>query len=91
MQHRKWIFRLPLIRSVAVYIAAPAFFALLALVIMIPVSSSPAYADHNSMYAVCPDPILEGNTGQMGIRRSGYKIKSATFFTDHQIPHRRFQ
>ena len=83
MQNGKRIFGMPYVGPAAVYIAAPALFALLALVIMIPVSSSPAYADHNSMYAVCPDPILEGNTGQMGIRRSGYKIKSATFFTDH--------
>ena len=35
-------------------------------------------------YLVCPDPIAEGNTGQVGIRRSGYKIKSAYFFTDHK-------
>ena len=47
-------------------------------------SPSPAYADHNSAYVVCPDPILEGNRGQMGVRSSGYKIKKAYFFTDHQ-------
>ena len=48
------------------------------------ISPRPAHADHDSLYVICPDPILEGNTGQMGIRRSGYKIKSATFFTDHR-------
>ncbi len=39
------------------------------------------HADHNSTQVVCPDPIPEGNTGKMGIRRSGYKIKRAYFFT----------
>ena len=47
-------------------------------------SPRPAYADHNSMYVVCPDPILEGNSGEMGIRRSGHKIMSAFFFTDNR-------
>ncbi|MCY4527558.1 MAG: hypothetical protein OXD46_00820 [Chloroflexi bacterium] len=84
MQFIHWTFGLPRIRQVAVYVVAPALFALLALVIAIPVSSRTAYADHNSMYVVCPDPILEGNTGKMGIRRSGHKIKRATFFTDNR-------
>ena len=65
------------------YVAGPAFLALFTMFIVSALSSRPAYADHNSMYTVCPDPISEGNSGQMGIRRSGYKIKSATFFTDH--------
>lgn len=46
--------------------------------------SQPAYADHNSTRIVCPDPISEGNSGRMGIRRSGFKINSAVFFTDHR-------
>ncbi len=48
------------------------------------VSPRPAYADHNSMYLVCPDPIPEGNSDEMLMRRSGYKIKKAFFFTDHR-------
>ncbi len=43
-----------------------------------------AYADHNSMYTICPEPISEGNTSSMGIRRSGYRVESAYFFTIHQ-------
>ena len=60
--------------------------ALIALVVVATLALGPppvAHAHHNSMYSVCPDPILEGNTGQMGIRRSGYTIKKATFFTNH--------
>ncbi len=64
-------------------LAASTLFAVLAAVIASLVMFRPAYADHSSIYAVCPDPIPEGNTGQMGIRRSGYKIKSATIFTEH--------
>ena len=84
MQHRKRTIGRPLTRGAAVYIAAPALLALLAVFIVSPVSSRTAHADHNSMYAVCPDPISEGNSSQMGIRRSGYKIEEATFFTDHR-------
>ena len=47
------------------------------------ISPSPAYADHNSLYMICPDPIQEGNTGQLGVRRSGYDIVYAVFFTHH--------
>ena len=44
----------------------------------------PAYADHNSTRIICPDPIEEGNTGSVGVRRSGYKVKWVFFATDHQ-------
>ncbi len=51
--------------------------------IAIPVAAPrAARADHNSMYLVCPDPVPEGNSTRMGIRRSGYKILEATAFTD---------
>ena len=48
------------------------------------VSPITAYADHNSIYPVCPDPILEGNTGQIGVRKSGHKIVEVTFYTIHE-------
>ena len=81
MQYRKRILELSLIRPVAVHIAAPALFALLALVIAIPYSSSPAYADHDSMYVVCPDAIPEGGWGWMRVRRPNHKIRYVTVFT----------
>ena len=81
MQYGKRLFALPLIRQAAKYIAAPALFALLALVIAIPVSSSPAYADHDSMYVVCPDAILEGDWGWMRVRKPGHRIRYVTVFT----------
>ena len=81
MQYRKRILELSLIRPVAVHIAAPALFALLALVIAIPYSSSPAYADHDSMYVVCPDAIPEGDWGWMRVRRPNHKIRYVTVFT----------
>ena len=43
-----------------------------------------ARADHNSTYLVCPDPVPEGNSASMGIRRSGYKVVKAFAFTDHR-------
>ena len=42
-----------------------------------------ALADHDSTYVVCPDPVSEGNSTRMGIRRSGYKILWAFATTDH--------
>ena len=52
--------------------------------IAIPVAAPrAALADHNSMYVVCPDPVPEGNSTRMGIRRSGYKVLEAYAFTDH--------
>ncbi len=58
--------------------------ALFTTAIVWPMSPRPAYADHNSMYVICPDPIPEGNSSQMGVRRSGYKVKWVFFATDHQ-------
>ena len=81
MQHRRRIFGHPLIRGAGLYIAAPALFALLALFFLSPVSSRPAYADHDSMYVVCPDAILEGDWGWMRVRRPGHKIRYVTVFT----------
>ena len=65
-------------------VSVVAFIATLAVIIITSGSPHRVFADHNSMHAVCPGPIKEGNSGRIGIRRSGYKIKSATFFTDHR-------
>lgn len=43
----------------------------------------PALADHNSIYAVCPDPVPEGDAARMGIRRPGHKVIKAFAFTVH--------
>ena len=42
---------------------------------------SEARADHNSTYVVCPEPVNEGDSAQMGIARSGHRIRWATAFT----------
>ena len=42
-----------------------------------------ALADHDSTYVICPDPVLEGNSAQMGVRRSGFDVQAVTVFTDH--------
>ena len=84
MQYGRSIIRLGLAGRNAVYMTAVASAAVLVVATFALVSPIPAYADHNSMYVICPDPIAEGNSGQMGVRRSGYKIKEATFFTDHR-------
>ena len=81
MQYGKRIFGLTPIRQGAMYIAAPALFALLALVIAIPLSSSPVYADHDSMYVECPEAIPEGDWGWMRVRRPNYEIRYVTVFT----------
>ena len=43
--------------------------------------TSTVSADHDSMYVVCPDPIREGNTGQMTVRKPGHRVLYQTVFT----------
>ena len=69
-------------RRAAIGLAVAGALALLS-VVALPVPRT-ARADHNSMYVICPDPIEEGNSARMGIRRSGYKVEAATAFTDHR-------
>ena len=57
--------------------------ALLIAAFVLPGTPRVAYADHDGMYAVCPAPIPEGNTSNMGIRRPGYRVVSSHFFTHH--------
>ena len=84
MQSRMPISQSSLVRLASIAMTAAAAVAMMVVTALALISPRPVHADHNGMYAVCPDPILEGNSGQMGIRRSGYKIESATFFTDHR-------
>ena len=64
-------------------IGSASLVALLAMVIVTPIAPRRAYADHDSMYLVCPDPIREGNSGQMSIKKPGYRMVYAVIFT-HQ-------
>ena len=61
--------------------AATLLAILLGVVMVGPLPAHVAYADHNSMYVVCPSPIPEGNSDHMRVRRSGYRILSQTVFT----------
>ena len=78
------ILRSRLARLASILMGAVAIVAMLVVTNVAPVAPRLAHADHNSMYVVCPDPIPEGNTGQMGVRRSGYDVKWVVFATDHQ-------
>ena len=40
-----------------------------------------ALADHEGWYAICPEPIEEGNSAHLGVRRSGYEARAVTVFT----------
>ena len=82
MQSERPISQISLVRLPSLAITATATVAIMVVTALALISPRPAHADHNSLSVICPDPILEGNSGQMGIRRSGYKIESATFFTD---------
>ena len=42
-----------------------------------------ALADHDATYVICPDPVFEGSSAQMGVRRSGFGVQAVTVFTDH--------
>ena len=81
MQYRTSKFEWPLIGPIAAYMAAPVLFALLALIIAIPVSFRPVYADHALMRVVCPSPVWEGGTGQMRIETPGRKNVAVSVFT----------
>ena len=70
-------------RMTILTIGSASLVALLAMVIVTPIAPRRAYADHDSMYLVCPDPIREGDSGQMSIKKPGYRIVYATIFT-HQ-------
>ena len=63
----------------------PASVAILVVLLGVPAvglwSAPFAYADHNSMYIVCPPPISEGESDHMQVRRPGYKMISVTVFT----------
>ena len=84
MQYKNGTFRWRPIGRGSILLAAAGVGTVLLVLAVALISSQPAYADHNSTTVICPDPIVEGNSGQIGIRRSGFKIKKAFFFTDHR-------
>ena len=70
-----------LFRPGLVFAAAMVGFAAL-IVLTVSFYASPlAHADHDSLSLVCPDPIQEGNTGQMQIKKPGHRIVYAVIFT----------
>ena len=71
-------------RPVLLPLAMALVVVIVAMVAVAAISPNQAYADHGSPHAICPDPILEGNTGQIGVRLSGHKVESATFYTQHE-------
>ena len=73
-----WILRSRITKLKAFYLTAIAslFFASFTLL-----ASPAASADHESMYAVCPDPILEGNTANMRVRKPEHNVRWAYAFT----------
>ncbi len=83
MHRRKCHFAWSLVSAVTAYIAGPALLALFTVAILIPVPPRQARADHDSTNVVCPDPIREGNSGQMRVRMPGSKDISVAVFTYH--------
>ena len=83
MQSRRQNPRSSLAKLASIAITDTTLIAVLVVSAITLVSSRAAYADHNSMYLVCPDPIREGNSGQMSVKQSGYRIVFATIFTHH--------
>ena len=71
------------IGKLSAWMMTVAAIAVLATAAIVLESPQPAYADHDDVYAVCPGPIEEGDTGQIGVRKRGHKVERATFFTQH--------
>lgn len=46
-----------------------------------PLLVRPAFADHNNMHVECPDPITEGDTANVRVRRPGYIVDKIFAFT----------
>ena len=81
MTRRNRTFKWQISRLTALSLAASVVVALLVAAIVMPLSSRPAYADHDSMSVVCPNPIREGNTGQLRVSMPGRKDISVSVFT----------
>lgn len=60
---------------------AAALLALLATLVPWPGGMRPVSADHNGIYVVCPDPILEGNSANMQVRWKNHVRICETIFT----------
>ena len=83
MKYGKSVSKWRLNRLVILSMTVAVLIALLGALSLAPFATHHAQADHNSLYVVCPDPIQEGNSAQMKIKRSGYRVVYATIFT-HQ-------
>ena len=84
MQAKKRYFRRRFGITNTFSLTASAAVVMLAVMAVAFAASGTVQADHDVVYAICPEPIQEGNSGQIGVRRSGHKIKSAIFFTVHR-------
>ena len=54
-----------------------------------PIAPGPAYADHNSLYLICPDPIPEGSILHRQDTSDGAQSRysgSVRFVSKHHIP-----
>ena len=65
-------------RTTVIRVAVVAVLAIIAAALLVP---RHAQASRSGMYAVCPDPVNEGDSARMGIRRSGHRILSWAAFT----------
>ena len=81
MQSRRPISRSLLVRLVSMATTATVAVAIMAVTALALVPSRTTYA--SSLTLVCPDPILEGDTDRMSVKRSGYRVVHAYIFTHH--------
>ena len=73
----------PKATTIALLVMVAAIVGVLVATIVLVVAPRPARADHDSMYLICPDPTQEGNTVSVGVKRLGYRVEYAYFFTHH--------
>lgn len=69
-------------RAAAARVAVVGALALLSAAAIPIAAPSEARADHDDLYVICPDPVEEGNSTRMGVRRSGFEVRPVTVFTD---------
>lgn len=94
MNIRNFRSSLPRHKQIMVDILVALALALLALVLFGPMLARPAYASHNSMEVECPDPITEGDTANVRVKRDGDIVKRVFAFTyigDHLADSSDFQ
>ena len=69
--------------TLAFLVMVGAIVGVLIATVLLVLSSRSARADHDSLQTICPDPIQEGNTASMGLKRPGHRVVHAYFFTHH--------